>query len=264
MNQLIKYKIQHFDKDGNCSVKEDPVISEKMVHIICNCKEVAIISCLPGMEKELACGYLLSNGIIQTAKDVLFCEFSESCNAVQIVLNPEVARISAKRYITSGCGAGFQVISTDDIVPLTGPFTTFSPSAIISAATELQHASQLFRETGGAHSVALCGKNGNIIVRADDIGRHNAFDKIVGYCLLKNDIDVENCFAVCTGRLSSEIVIKAWHLRIPLLVSRSAPTSHGIDLAKKGNVALAAFARGGRFNLYNGIDRISNPATKSI
>ena len=266
MNRLIKYKIQHFDKDGNCSVKEDPVISEKMVHIICNCKEVAIISCLPGMEKELACGYLLSNGIIQTAKDVLFCEFSEACNAVQIVLNPEVSTQSeaVKKYITSGCGAGLQVISTDDIVPLTGPFTTFSPSAIISASTELQHASQLFRETGGAHSVALCGKNGNIIVRADDIGRHNAFDKIVGYCLLKNEIDVENCFAVCTGRLSSEIVIKAWHLRIPLLVSRSAPTSHGIDLAKKGNVALAAFARGGRFNLYNGKDRISNPATKSM
>ena len=147
--QLIKYKIKHFDKDGNCFVKEDSVIAERMIHIICNCKEVAIISCLPGMEKELACGYLLSNGIIQTAEDVMFCEFSEACSTVQINLNPDVESQSesVKKYVTSGCGAGLQVISTDDIVPLTGPFTTFPASAIISAATELQHASQLFRET---------------------------------------------------------------------------------------------------------------------
>ncbi len=254
MNQLIKYKIHHYDKDGNCTIKEDSVIFEKMVHIICNCKEVAVISCLPGMEKELACGYLLSNGIISSQKDILFCEFSESCETVQVEISSDLLDKSnfSRKYVTSGCGAGLQVILTDNIIPLKNSLTTFLSSKIISAVTELQHASQLFRETGGVHSVALCDKNGIIIVRADDIGRHNAFDKIVGYCLLKNEIDIKNCFAVCTGRLSSEIVIKAWRLQIPLIVSRSAPTSRGVDLAEKGNVGLVAFARSGKFNIYHG------------
>ena len=258
MNQIIKYKIHHYDKDGNCSIKEDSVITEKMVHIICNCKEIALISCLPGMEKELACGYLLSNGIIDSQKAILLCEFSEKCKTVQVEINPELLNKSKdfKRYITSGCGAGLQVVSVDDILPLKVDNLTFSAKAIVSAATELQNSSQLFRETGGVHSVALCDKNGIIVVRADDIGRHNAFDKIVGYCLLKNKIYVENCFAVCTGRLSSEIVIKAFRLQLPLIVSRSAPTSRGVDLSKKCNVGLVAFARSGRFNIYHGKDMI--------
>ena len=258
MNQIIKYKICHYDKAGNRFVKDDSVISETMVHIVCNCKEIAVISCLPGMEKELACGYLLCNGIINSRKDILLCEFSEACETVQIEIKPELLSKlkDFNKYVTSGCGAGLQVVSADDIVPVKVPNIKFSAKAIISAATELQNSSQLFRETGGVHSVALCDKNGIIIVRADDIGRHNAFDKIVGYCLLKNEVKINNCFAVCTGRLSSEIVIKAWRLQIPLLVSRSAPTSRGVDLAKKGNVGLIAFARNGRFNIYHGKDMI--------
>ena len=259
MNQIIKYKIQHFDKDGNFTIKEDSVITEKMVHIVCNCKEIAVISCLQGMEKELACGYLLSNGIINLQKNILLCEFSKVCETVQVEINSDLLdkSIFLRKYVTSGCGAGLQVISTEDIKPVKSASTTFSAKAIISAATELQNSSQLFRETGGVHSVALCDKNGKIIVRADDIGRHNAFDKIVGYCLLENKINIKDCFAVCTGRLSSEIVIKAWRLQIPLIVSRSAPTSRGVELAKKGNVGLVAFARSGKFNLYHGKDRIS-------
>ena len=263
MNQIVKFKIKHFDKNGFSTIREDSVISETMLHIVCNCKEIAIISSLPGMEKELACGYLLSNGIINSQKDILFCEFSSICETVQVEIAPKLLSksIFSRKYVTSGCGAGFQVVFADEIIPLEFPFITFSQKIIVSAATELQNSSQLFRETGGVHSVALCDKTGEIIVRADDIGRHNAFDKIVGYSLLKNKINIKNCFAVCTGRLSSEIVIKAYQLQIPLIVSRSAPTSRGVVLAKKGNIGLVAFARNGRINIYHGKDRIVNDST---
>ena len=114
---------------------------------------------------------------------------------------------------------------------------------------EFNKSSQLFLDTGGVHSCALCDIN-KIIIFKEDIGRHNALDKVLGKALLE-DIDFRDKIILTSGRISSEILIKTAKRQIPVIVSRSAPTSLSIDIAKKLNITLIGFARGKRMNIYS-------------
>ena len=110
--------------------------------------------------------------------------------------------------------------------------------------------SVLFRETGGVHSVALCDREGSTLLRTEDIGRHNACDKLLGAVLLHGGFEPAQCIMMCTGRLSSEMVIKAWRLGVPVLASRSAPTSRAVEIAQSAQLTLVGFVRGKRLNVY--------------
>jgi len=260
-DQIINCRIKRFKTDDGWSVFDDAVVRESFLRIKCNCRELAIISYLPGMEREFACGYLLVNGLVSSAEDIYGCEYNSKKGEVITAVKqhkPKEILDRAEKYVSSGCGGNLQAEPIEALKPLSGPFAPVAPSALVQASHHMQSRSEIFKLTGGIHSVVLCNNKGEVIVCAEDIGRHNAFDKVVGYCLLNKSIRIDETFVVCTGRLSSEIVIKAWRIRMPLVVSRSAPTSRAIELARKADIALVGFARGRRFNIYHGEDRIQS------
>jgi FdhD protein len=251
--------IQRFDEGEGWSERLDTVVRESLLQIVCNARDTLTISCLGSMARELIHGYLLGAGRILSADDVASLEYDAERGVAFVELRDSAAiplSDLTRRYLGSGCGEAEQALRDEVLVPLAGPFDPVTAGAISDAAGALQRDSALFRRTGGVHAVALCDTGGRVVVRAEDIGRHNAFDKVAGYCLLNRDADPARMFGVATGRISSDIVIKAWRLGLGLLVSRSAPTTRAVDLARATNVGVIGFARGRRFNVYHGEDRV--------
>lgn len=238
---------------------QDVLVTEALLRIVVNGQEIAIASHLPTMPKELAVGHLLANGLIESIEDVLDCEFAPERGVVFLEIKqklPAAILASSKKAIGSGCMAIPQVISLKGLRPVESDLT-IKPEMIQEATLALQTDSDLFRETGGVHSAALHGQDGKVLMRAEDVGRHNAFDKIAGACLL-NEISPALCFVVCTGRLSSEIVTKAWRLGLPILASRSSTTSRAVEIAQKAGITLVSFVRKKRMNVYSAAQRITN------
>jgi FdhD protein len=134
--------------------------------------------------------------------------------------------------------------------------TKISALEVFELVMEFQHRSQIFRTTGGVHSAALCDTK-SILVFSEDIGRHNAIDKIFGECILK-DIPTDDRIIVTSGRVSSEILLKAVKRNIPLLISKSAPTDLGVKLANDLGVTLIGFVRGKRMNVYSNDWRVAS------
>jgi FdhD protein len=252
------FDIIRFSDEGPPAGIKDVIITEALIRIVANGQELAVASHLPEMQRELAIGFLLSNGLISSLEDVLDWELDGERGVIYLEIRqklPAAVLSSRKKAIGSGCMAVAQVISTDDLTPM-GPGLAIPSPLIQEAAMALQAGSDLFRETGGVHSAALCQEDGSIILRAEDVGRHNAFDKIAGACLLSG-VDVSRCFAVCTGRLSSEIVTKAWRLGLPILASRSSTTSRAVEIARKAGITLLGFVRKKKMNVYSAPWRIA-------
>jgi len=155
-----------------------------------------------------------------------------------------------KRFITSGCGRGASFYSAVDICGQTKVESqiVISTSEILALVRESRHRSSIYRMTGGVHSAALCDRK-HILVFADDIGRHNAIDKIFGQCLLEN-IPIGENIILTSGRISSEILLKVAKRKIPMIISKSAPTDLGVRLAEDLGITLTGFARGRRMNVY--------------
>ena len=151
---------------------------------------------------------------------------------------------------TSGCGSSLSAILEGERKEF--PKIHFNPANILNLMKIFQKKSVLFSQTGGVHSATIV-QNEQIIFFADDIGRHNAVDKVIGMSILEN-IDLQNTILFSSGRISSEIVKKTVRLRIPLIVSQSAPTSEAIRLAWNHKMYLIGFTRSNRFNIYTGFD----------
>ena len=133
--------------------------------------------------------------------------------------------------------------------------TEISTPEVLALVNEVQHRSQIYRATGGVHSAALCDTK-DILVFSEDIGRHNAIDKIFGECIL-NDIATDDHIIITSGRISSEILLKVAKRNVPLIVSKSAPTNLGVRLADDLGVTLVGFVRGKRMNVYTHAWRIA-------
>ena len=155
-----------------------------------------------------------------------------------------------KRLITSGCGRGASFYSAADVQGQVKVESQIgiSPLEVFTLLKEFHHRSQIYRTTGGVHSAALCDAK-SILVFNEDIGRHNAIDKIFGECIFR-DIPTDDRIIITSGRISSEILLKVAKRNIPLLISKSAPTDLGVRLANDLGVTLIGFVRGERMNVY--------------
>ena len=253
MENLKKYSIKRY-KGGKLYNTEDDIVVEHIFKIILDDEEFINLICTPKSLKSLAVGFLHSEGIINSINDILDISLCEKGGYVNIKLkNKELlkSKINQKRAITTGCGKGSiyykaleelqynndsnkKELDYDNIMKLINNFNTKS---------------ELFKNTGGVHSVALSDFK-NIIFFEEDIGRHNALDKIVGKCLL-NNIDTKDKLILTSGRITSEIILKGVKLNINYIVSRSAATNMAIDLAKKLNLTIIGFARNDKMNIYN-------------
>ncbi|OFT82472.1 formate dehydrogenase accessory sulfurtransferase FdhD [Corynebacterium sp. HMSC29G08] len=221
----------------------------------------------PGHDIELAHGWLYAEGLIKRAEDVItarYCAGSqnpEGTNTYNLLdidlapsakpLTPDFIRLTPT---TSACGVcGTQSISEllhrthDPIQPI-----KLDPELVMSLPDRLAAHQQQFRKTGGIHAAGAFDLEGNPIVVREDIGRHNAADKVIGHLLLNNALPAHNLILVMSSRASFELVQKAAMAGFPALVAVSAASSLAVELAREANMALAGFTRGDRFNLYAG------------
>ncbi len=246
-------------REGQSEEIEDLVIIETPVTIYLNGDELVTLLCSPDKLEYLALGFLRSEGLISKMEDLEAIRVREEEGLIEVDLKEGAGlaeKLYGKRTVTSGCGKGTVFFSALDSLrssPLTGNLR-ISSEKVLELMNSMQEKAELYKNTGGVHSAALADSD-KILLFCEDIGRHNAIDKIVGQCLHEG-ISTEDKVIVSSGRLSSEILLKAAKLKIQLLISRAAPTSLCLELAENLNITLVGFARGKRCNIYTHAWRI--------
>jgi FdhD protein len=237
----------------------DEVAAELPVRLILNDQQLVTLLCTPSELEELAVGFLLSEGLLQERSAIRKLEFIERDAAIRIELSDLPAdwgKMFEKRTISSGCGKGITFtsyrMSTDNRIEVTGQIVSLKE--IRNLLNDFRTISKLYLATGGVHSAALSdGKE--LLFFSEDIGRHNAVDKLIGKAFLQS-VPVANKVLLTSGRVTSEIVTKAGRNRFPILISRAAPSCMAISYAEDIGITLVGFARGDRMNIYTWPNRI--------
>ncbi len=239
---------------------EDVVTREFPLTIILNNEELVTLLCTPKDLNYLAIGFLFSEGLLETKDEIKNVLVDDRRGVARVETNEEKTPANEifKRIITSGCGRGASFYRATDMQNQTKieSRTEISADEVYSLVKEFQHRSEVFQATGGVHSAALCDA-ASILVFNEDIGRHNAIDKIFGECLLK-DIPTDGRMVITSGRISSEILLKVARRNVPILISKSAPTNLGVKLAGDLGITLLGFVRGKRMNVYTNDWRIKD------
>jgi FdhD protein len=239
----------------------DNVITETHVTLLLNDYEIATIICTPEYILELATGYLFSERFIQKKDDMIQSEYDDKKGIVKIKTKDKIdplKDIRGSRFITPGCispGSFYNALDTVVCDKVESQLHV-SQKDVITIASQIQKKSILFKETGGAHGAALFNSS-HLLFFVEDIGRHNALDKIIGRCILK-DIPMNDKLIFTSGRISSAVLLRIVKASIPILISRSAPTTEAVELSKEFGITLIGFARVSRFNLYSNEWRISD------
>lgn len=245
---VTKRKILQF-KNGEASSAEDTIVTELPVTIKINGEEFVTMVCSPEYIEDMVVGYLASEGIIRNYKDIKDIWVQEDGSYVHVTtdrLNPLFRNLQNKRYITSCCGMSRQgfVFASDALTAksMNDVRVKVTPQDCFRLMREMQSGAGVFQETGGVHNAALCDVNGIVLSRMD-IGRHNALDKIYGYCL-RNNIFIGNKIIVFSGRISSEILLKVAKIGCEIVLSKSAPTEFALQSAEELGITTVGFIRG--------------------
>jgi FdhD protein len=243
------------------------IVLEEPLSVEVNGQRVAVLMRLPGHEKELGVGFCISEGIVSDFEAVLtvhHCgrglpdpigsaeEQVESRNRVQIRARPEAIRFDAQsdvvRLIRTGCGAVDVTHVTGDLPRLNGDFCV-SAEMLLDLNAAMRQAQDLYKVSGGVHAAALFDGQGHLLTLQEDVGRHNAIDKAIGYCLLRG-IPLQDRILVATGRASHEMVTKSLRVGIPVIISVSAATALAAQIAEDRGATLIGYLRGGRMSVY--------------
>lgn len=238
----------------------DEVASELPVSLVVNNEPLVTLLCTPAELVELAVGFLLSEGLIKKRSSIKSTQLSENPLTMKVELADlpgDWEKMFEKKTISSGCGRGVTFtnyrMQHERRIDATGPL--MSVDDIRRLLREFRHISTLYLETGGVHSAALSdGKE--ILFFSEDIGRHNAVDKLIGKAFLR-DVSVENKILLTSGRVTSEIMTKAGRNQFPILISRAAPSCMAVNYAEDIGITLIGFARGDKMNIYTWPNRIS-------
>jgi FdhD protein len=246
-------------KTGIKIVENRQVATEMPMTIIYNDQELATLVCSPYEFELLAVGFLISEGLLHQPDDILAINSIPDCGTVNIKTK-NVQKIDGflKRNFNSCCGKGRPSLhylnDYEQLQPLSNN-VKFSVKEILRYAELLNKSSDTYRLTGGVHEAALGYKN-ELLVKYEDIGRHNALDRILGYTFL-NKIDNSDKVVILSGRIASEMLTKSARIGVPVIVSRSAPTCLSIDLADALGITLVCFTRTESFSVYTHPDRIT-------
>jgi FdhD protein len=275
MGSKIKTKIWVVEKGKMCP-RSDYLATEEPLEIRLVTqgvrRTIAITMRTPGNDFELAAGFLYSEGIIHQKTDIrriTHCvnretEIENRDNIVNVELArdelPDLTTLERHFYTTSACGVcgktsleslrlrGFSII----------PKTTFKvlPEVIYTFPEKLQAAQGIFAATGGLHAAALFNNSGELLAVREDVGRHNALDKLIGWALLTGELPLTNYIIMVSGRSSFEILQKCLVAAVPIVCAVSAPSSLAVQLAQEFGITLIGFLRGEKFNVYANIERL--------
>lgn len=239
--------------DGSSEYVEDVVALEKKLRISVNGKEILRLYCTPHMVKELVVGLVMTEGIIpgKWCAERMSIEYG---NEIAVDIPAEVEASAEGMTVTSGCVGGVTFEKKDRAAVVSDAFT-IGKDSLRNVFRDFQARSELYKTTGCVHSAAL--SDGKVVLCfAEDIGRHNAVDKVIGYALLE-EIAFSGKIMLASGRISSEISSKCARWGIPVLATRTAPTNLAVEIAERCGVTIVGFVRGNRFNVYTHPERIT-------
>ncbi|MEV0265492.1 formate dehydrogenase accessory sulfurtransferase FdhD [Streptomyces sp. NPDC050617] len=261
-------------RDGAVSARPDTLVMEEPLEIRLNGKPLAITMRTPGDDFALAAGFLVSEGVLGSADElanIVYCagateDGSNTYNVVDVRLAPgvPVPDITLERnvYTTSSCGlcgkASLDAVRTTtrweiaDALPV-----RITPELLAALPDRLRASQRVFDRTGGLHAAALFTPDGELIDVREDVGRHNAVDKLVGRALQQGRLPLSDAILLVSGRASFELAQKAVMAGIPMLAAVSAPSSLAVDLAVETGLTLVGFLRGSSMNVYAGDHRIA-------
>ncbi len=250
--EVLKVKKSHLERTQSCIATEIPFT------ILVNDCEVATLLCSPIALEELSLGFLFTSGIAKSPADIIECIVDKKKWIAHITMEktPDPQRLG-KRLYTSGCGRGIMYNSIHEVAyrhPVTNDLKVKS-SDIIAFTQWLQKCSTLYKETGSVHTAALSIQGRTPKIMFDDVGRHNAVDKVIGKALSEK-VDFTQTILISSGRTSSEILHKARTCSIPINISRGAPTHQTILRARDMGITVIGFARSGNYIIYSHEDRI--------
>jgi FdhD protein len=221
------------------------VPSEMDLTIYVNQQELVTVLCTPVKLNCLVLGFLYDEGIITGMKDIASMRVCEDDALADVRLNRNDFKAPERRVLTSGCGGGATFKTTGQRVDST---IVVTPHKALSLMKQFQDRMELYRASGGVHASALSDGN-KLLVVAEDIGRHNTMDKIQGECLLRG-LSTKDGVLLSTGRVSSEMLLKAARMQVPVVVSRTSPTERAVAMAKELGIGLAGYARASRMLVY--------------
>ena len=233
---------------------------------------IAVTMRTPGSDFELSAGFLYGEGIVATREEIraiTYClddgvDAEQRYNIVNVELpagvNPDLRMLERHFYTNSSCGVcGKASLEALEIrgCPMVAPGPVVTPEVIYTLPDQLRRAQRLFETTGGLHAAALFDAAGDLVTLREDVGRHNAIDKLVGWALLQDRLPLTDHIVMVSGRSSFEILQKCVAAGAPIVCAVSAPSSLAVDVARRFGVTLVGFLRGRRFNIYAGEERIA-------
>ncbi|MFE9702443.1 formate dehydrogenase accessory sulfurtransferase FdhD [Streptomyces sp. NPDC005930] len=265
-------------RDGAVSTRPDTLVAEEPLEIRLNGKPLAITMRTPGDDFALAAGFLVSEGVLAERADlqnIVYCagatvDGSNTYNVVDVRTAPgvRIPDITLERnvYTTSSCGlcgkASLDAVRTTTRWPVADtPRVRVTPELLAGLPDRLRASQRVFDRTGGLHAAALFTEDGELVDVREDVGRHNAVDKLVGRALQNGGLPLSRSVLLVSGRASFELAQKAVMAGIPVLAAVSAPSSLAVDLAAETGLTLVGFLRGSSMNVYAGEDRVALRAT---
>jgi FdhD protein len=253
--------------------RRDSVAVEEPLEIRVAGRSVAVTMRTPGHDRECAAGFLLTEGIIRERRDVveiIHCRAAAAPdNTLNVFLSPSVkldfAQLTRHVFATSSCGlcGKASIKSVHQHFPPVKSKLTVAANIIMRLPLLMSRSQATFAQTGGLHAAALFDARGELIVLREDVGRHNAVDKVLGFGFLENKLPFEAHIMLVSGRASFEILQKALAARIPVVCAVSAPSSLAVDFARESGQTLVGFLRGKTMNIYTGAERIRHQAQSS-
>jgi len=255
-------------KEGRADARQDQLAAEEPLEIRIGDRPLSVTMRTPGHDFELAAGFLFTEGIVERPEQIASireaaAKFTERGNVVEVELAPDAnfdfEWAQRNFFATSSCGvcgkASIDSVRSRGIRSLNADFR-ITPEILCGLPEKLRASQDVFSRTGGLHAAALFRPDGTLLAEREDIGRHNAVDKIVGWAVLERRAPLADCALIVSGRGGFEIVQKAAVAGIPVVASVSACSSLAVRLAREAGMTLAGFLRGQRFVLYSGAERL--------
>ena len=256
--------------DGTASRKDDFLAAEEPLEIRIGENPLSVTMRTPGHDVELAAGFLFTEGLVQRREQIVALESvtgdndGKRGNVVRAELSsealPDFEKLRRHFFAASSCGicgkASIDAVRSR-LLRTPNPDFRVAPNLIVRLPEALRSAQDVFERTGGLHAAALFDAEGKLLIVREDIGRHNAVDKVVGWALLNGLIPLSDCVLLVSGRGGFEIIQKAIVAGIPVVASVSAPSSLAVQLARELRLTLIGFLRGNRFVVYAGEDRVA-------
>lgn len=269
---VVRRNITVSDRSGNLETRRDPVTVEEPLQLVLqrgNIKvDFAVIMRTPVLDFELAAGFLFSEGVIRSKQDIVSIDYDQdrtkdSGNVVIVTVNEsvDIDRPERNFAVNSSCGVCGKSSINEIFLKGSSPLKVnknLSRDLITQLPGKLREKQSIFSETGGIHAAGLYDFSGNLVFTGEDVGRHNAVDKIVGHLILNSLIGKEDYILQVSGRAGFEIVQKAAGAGISVVSSVSAPSSLAIETADSFNLTLVGFVREGRFNIYSHGERFTD------